>query len=295
VEIGDWRATRDLNDLYRELRDRGLETNVAELEAFGFTVIEDALSPDLIDRLRAALLADAERRHERAFDIENETDLEGVSLLSYLLFKDTAFEEALLLPGPLALVTYLMGQSCLLSSVTCHFKGPGGAGLGLHADNANGAPAPFAPHSQVANCNFALTDYSEEDGAFAVVPGSHRLARQPTRHEVNLDGAGRNPDVIAVEVPAGSAIVYHGNTWHGSFSRKRPGLRINLALYFCRQNVQPQENYKDHVPEAALGRHRDNPRFARLLGAETAYGWTEEGPDFARLGRAARAGSSWHG
>jgi hypothetical protein len=52
MEIGDWRATRDLNDLYREIRGLGLEANVAELEAFGFTVIENALTPELTDRLR---------------------------------------------------------------------------------------------------------------------------------------------------------------------------------------------------------------------------------------------------
>ena len=35
MQIGDWAATPDLNDIYREIRDLGLETNLAELEAFG--------------------------------------------------------------------------------------------------------------------------------------------------------------------------------------------------------------------------------------------------------------------
>ena len=55
MEIGDWRATSDRNDLYRGIRERGLETNVAELEAFGFTVVENAISPDLTGRLRQIL------------------------------------------------------------------------------------------------------------------------------------------------------------------------------------------------------------------------------------------------
>jgi hypothetical protein len=33
MEIGDWRSTRDLNALYREIRQLGLETNLAELDA----------------------------------------------------------------------------------------------------------------------------------------------------------------------------------------------------------------------------------------------------------------------
>ena len=45
MEILDWPATRELNGIYREIRELGLETNLAELEAFGFTVIDNTLSP----------------------------------------------------------------------------------------------------------------------------------------------------------------------------------------------------------------------------------------------------------
>ncbi len=209
MEIGDWKATKDLNDLYREIRSLGLETNLAELEAFGFTVIDDALSRDQTERLRAAVTREAEQRLERTFDLLGETDLKGWTLVPYLLYKDPAFQEALMNPRPLALVTYLMGRSCLISSVASHFKGPGGTGIPLHADTANGAPAPFPPHSQVCNCNYALTDYTEKCGSLAIVPGSHRHARQPTLPEVHVEGGQRNPHVIAVEVPAGSAIIWH--------------------------------------------------------------------------------------
>ena len=50
MKIGDWSATRSLSGLYREIRELGLETNLAELEAFGFTIIEDALDADLMPR-----------------------------------------------------------------------------------------------------------------------------------------------------------------------------------------------------------------------------------------------------
>ena len=46
MEIGDWKSTADLNEIYLRIRDLGLETNVAELEAFGFTTIEGALSTE---------------------------------------------------------------------------------------------------------------------------------------------------------------------------------------------------------------------------------------------------------
>ena len=60
MDIGDWHSTRDLNGLYREIRSLGLETNLAELDAFGFTVVANVLSKDLTQRLLGATLREAE-------------------------------------------------------------------------------------------------------------------------------------------------------------------------------------------------------------------------------------------
>jgi ectoine hydroxylase-related dioxygenase (phytanoyl-CoA dioxygenase family) len=278
MQIGDWRATRDLNPLYQQIRDLGLESNIAELDAFGFTVIENALSPALVASLRDAVLETAEEHFDRPLDVEAEEGHRGYKLAPFLLYRNPIFEAAVLNEKPLALITYLLGRSCLLSSLTSHVKGPGGPGLLLHSDTANGMPAPFSPYSHVANCNYALTDYTEEGGALAMVPGSHRNFRQPPRDQIQLDGETRNPDAVAIEVPAGSAVIWHGNTWHGSFPRKIPGLRINLSMYFCRQYMAPQEDYKHRVPNELLARHGADSRLATLLGLKTTYGWTEEGP-----------------
>jgi ectoine hydroxylase-related dioxygenase (phytanoyl-CoA dioxygenase family) len=292
MDIGDWRATGDLNDLYRDIRALGLETNLAELDAFGFTVVEDALSPDLTRDLRGAVIRAAEQRFEAKLDVEGEEEHRNWKLVPYLLYKDQVFEQAVLNPKPLALISYLLGKSCLLSSLTSHVKGPGGPGLLLHSDTANGVPGPFSAYSHVANCNYALTDYTEAAGALAVVPGSHRYFRQPTKAEQSLSGNERNPDAVAIEVPAGAAVVWHGNTWHGSFPRQVPGLRINLATYFCRQYMQPQENYRDHLPDELLARYGRDSRMAELLGLHTVHGWRDEGPQFTP--RSNRVGRSWH-
>ena len=275
MEIGDWTATPDLNDIYREIRALGLETNLAELEAFGFTVIEGALDAQTTLGLRDKILEIAEARMGRKLDLENEADHHEIALIPYLLFKDPVFKKAVLNEKQLALITYLLGKHCILSSLTCHLKGEGGQGLLLHADTANGIPEPFSPYSHVANTNYALTDYTEENGCLAMVPGSHRLHRQPTKWETGLDGNRRYEHVIPIEVPAGSAIVWHGNTWHGSFPRKKPGLRVNLATYFCREYVQPQEAYRYNGPDDYL--QPGDERLARLLGADLVHNWKDEG------------------
>jgi len=276
---GDWRSTRGLNELYREIRRLGLETNVAELDAFGFTIIENALTPDQVALAREAILHQTEKHLGRAVDVDSEVELSGVKMAHYLLYQHPVFEEIALNEKPLALMTYLLGYSCRLSSMTSHVKGPGEAELQIHSDTGNGIPAPFAAYSQVANVNYALVDYTEEAGCLAIVPGSHRFFRQPKTSERRLTGNERNPDAVPVEVPAGTAIVWHGNTWHGSFPRKKPGLRVNLSTYYSRQYLEVQENLRDHIPPGLIERHGGNDsRMATLLGLNTSYGYTEDGP-----------------
>ena len=294
MEIGDWKSTRDLNELYLHIRDLGLETNLAELEAFGFTTIEGALSPAQVERARNAIVTAAEQKWGRSIDIENETEHEGYDLVPFLLYKDDIFQEALLSPKPLALVTYLMGKHVLLSSMTSHFKAPGGNALPLHSDTGNGMVREvLSPVSHVCNCNYAITDYSEEGGCLGVVPGSHRLFRQPTAPELVLGGEKGNPHAVPLEVPAGTAVVWHGNTWHGSYARKIPGVRVNLAVYFCRQYMSTQEDFRSTVSSELLDKYKDHPQFATLMGQDTMYGWTEDGPDLEKM-RANPAGRSWH-
>src|SRR3954451_2067282 len=91
MQIGDWAATPDLNDIYRDIRDLGLETNLAELEAFGFTVIEDALSPGLTKELREAVVRVAKAFVGRHLDIDNEAEYKGLTFVPFLLYKDPIF------------------------------------------------------------------------------------------------------------------------------------------------------------------------------------------------------------
>ena len=116
-------------------------------------------------------------------------------------------------------------------------------------------------------------------GALAMVPGSNRLARNPRPDEIMLGGESGNPNAVPIDLQPGDCAVWHGSTWHGSFIRQVPGIRINLAMYFCRQYIVTQEKYGEHVPQEVLDRHSNDPRFLTLLGQRQPYGWGAEGPD----------------
>ena len=266
-----------------QIEKLGLKENLIELETLGYTTIKGALNQDKIERTKNAILERAEKVSGKKIDLESATekDFEGATYLHYLLYDNEIFEEVMMEEKPLTLITYLLGESCHLSSIGCHFKGMGDSGvLPLHSDAANGAPSPLPSYSLVANVNYALTPYSKEAGALAMVPHSHTRARQPTMTETMLSGEQANPEAVSMDLDPGDAVVWHGNSWHGSYPRQIPGIRMNLAVFFARHFVVPQEHHRNSVPREVLERNANDERFHRLLGGNQAYGWQSEGPNY---------------
>lgn len=284
----------------------GLNDNLRELMTDGFTVIRGALSADRVERAKAAILRRVESQTGKSIDPDTATadDYNGMNYQNYLIFDDPVFPEIVLEPKPLALITYLLGESCLLSSLGSHFRGPGGIPLPMHIDSS---PIGLSEAALVANCNYALTPYSQEAGALVLTPGSHKKNRTPTFQENWMAGAhtfpeavAQNPDpkaidaidwaapqgAVTMEIDPGDAVVFHGNTWHGGWRRDIPGTRINLAAYFCRPHIATQELRGDKRYPEVFERFSNEPRFARLMGENAFTGWREEGPNYENLANA---------
>jgi hypothetical protein len=257
-----------------ELRRLDLVEHIAELEANGLTVVppEKVAPPGFVKRLRDTVVEVAERRTGERIDVDGTTEAVFAGgfgrQMFYLLFEDDVFQEAVMNPTALALATYLLGESCILSNTLAGLKGPGGSDLPLHCDNVM-IPAPFPPYAQVGNVTWALTDYGPGSGQLQYVPGSHRFGRHPAPGE-GMDS------LVPVHAEAGSIVFWHGNTWHAAAARTDPGLRINLIVAMMRPYLRPQEAYKEHVTPEVLA--NNPPRFAQLVGANLNYGWTENGP-----------------
>ncbi len=276
-----------------EVRRLGLTEELARLETDGLCVVApDKIAPPAdVDAMLERVLDVMERRNGVRPDPATGATHVNVFFptLYFFLFEDPLFEEWLLNPVLLALVTYLLGEQCILHTTTVFMKGPADPPpardtlqLGLHSDQQM-VPSPFPPYALIAGATLLLTDYTKDDGAFAYVPGSHRSARHPVAQE-------QVHDAVAVEAPAGSLLIHHGGLWHGSFARVRPGLRVGMAYAFSRMFVQPLEAYREHVTKEALDRHP--PRFAQLLGQHVPAGYTEAGPDLGIVG-SATARSEW--
>jgi ectoine hydroxylase-related dioxygenase (phytanoyl-CoA dioxygenase family) len=130
-------------------------------------------------------------------------------------------------------------------------RGPGAGEQWLHRDEAvwSDVPRPH-PELQLASV-IAFVDFTADNGATRVVPGSHRW---PDRWLSPADQHGRiapEPDQIAVaEMPAGSAVVYSGGTIHGGGANVTDVARRGAHLSWCLGWLRTEENNYLAVPPA---------------------------------------------
>jgi hypothetical protein len=222
-----------------EIRHRKLIERAWELEVDGYTVLtpDEVGGADIGAGLLEACLQMLDRKAGARPDLQSQGDradlispFGNVQAEVGILGEDPAFEQALLNPAVLALIRYLLGESCALIHQSLFVKNPGPDHLPLHTDQDQTAGAsPFPHYAQVANATWALTDYTTGNGTTCFVPGSHKLCRAPTRAEATDLSL-----FVPVAAKAGSVIIWHGNTWHGAFRRQNPGVRVSIVQYFGR-------------------------------------------------------------
>ena len=255
-----------------EIRALGLIERAWELDVDGYTVLrpdevgDTAFAADLLD----ACLALAGRKSGRRPDLAAEGEQDGlisafgnVAAEIGILGEDPIFEQALLNRPALALISYLLGESCALIHQSLFVKHPGPHHLPLHTDQDQTTnSSPFLPHAQVANATWVLTDFDAAKGTTCFVPGSHKLCRAPTGQEAT-DLSLFKP----VEAEAGSIILWHGNTWHGALRRTAPGVRVSIVQYFGRWYLAGA----DTSPISQEMLDRNPPRFAQLVRGRQGY------------------------
>jgi ectoine hydroxylase-related dioxygenase (phytanoyl-CoA dioxygenase family) len=141
----------------------------------------------------------------------------------------------------------VLGPSCAsyqLNVAQVLDRGPGAEAQMLHRDELVWVHMPRPhPELQVASV-IALADFSADNGATRLVPGSHRWApdRQPQESEV-----------VAAEMRAGSAVIYLGSTIHGggpntSADQWRRGMHVSYVLGWLRTE---ENHYLGTPPEVA--------------------------------------------
>lgn len=159
----------------------------------------------------------------------------GTDRLSDLVNKDPMFDICFTQPRVLAAINHVLNNEFKLSSLNFRAALPGDGLQALHCD-WSGAVA--ANDFYVCNSIWLLDDFSAENGATRVVPGSQHFGQTP--QEAMADSKASHPDEKLLLAPAGTVVVFNSHTWHGGTLNRSPNRRRAMHSYFCRRD-QPQQ------------------------------------------------------
>jgi ectoine hydroxylase-related dioxygenase (phytanoyl-CoA dioxygenase family) len=215
----------------------------AALDAEGAVIVEDLLDADLVARFNAELdpvVHGASPDHDGKFlnpAIEwffgrQTRHVTGVAGKSPIFANE-------ILPHPvlLALADSVLGPSCAsyqLNVAHVLDRGPGAEQQLLHRDEAVWIHLP-RPHPEVQLASvIALVDFTADNGATRVAPGSHRWP---------ADRVATDADLVPAEMAAGSAVVYLGSTVHaGGANVTTDQRRRGMHLSYCLGWLRTEEN-----------------------------------------------------
>jgi ectoine hydroxylase-related dioxygenase (phytanoyl-CoA dioxygenase family) len=184
------------------------------LDTKGYAVLEGVFSKDQLTPLRQ-LFDETAREQSRAGPTEKETGTRHIKDLH----RSEAFWRVPLHHRILAAAFQILGRR-FISSIP-HGREPlqGFGQQGLHMDWRTGGHANLF---YVATGICLLDDFTNENGATRVVPGSHRKAEWPNKKI--SDPAFTHPNQVTVSAAAGSVLFFNGHLLH-SGTRNRTTLR----------------------------------------------------------------------
>jgi len=233
------------------------EAERRSLEEDGCLVLPGLMPPELLAALRSRIQQLFEEEGERSgSEFKQEP---GARRLANLVNKGRVFEDVIVNPRVLDAVEAVLGPRFKLSSLNARSTNPhSDADQPLHADS--GAVADELGYS-VCNSIWLLDDFTSENGATRMVPGSHRWRRLP-----EPEFYAPHPAQQLVLAKAGDVVVMNAHMWHGGTANHTAAPRRAMHVYYTRWD-QPQQQYQKRLLSAEV-QARLSPEARRILALD---------------------------
>lgn len=232
------------------------------LDTSGYVVLERFLNQDLLEQVRARVEELHEQEGENAgAEFRKEA---GSRRLANLVDKGEIFERLIAMPEILERVGYVLGKNFKLSSFNARSADPhSNEPQPLHCD---AGALPDEHGYWVCNTIWLLDEFTSENGATRVIPGSQKWRQLP--QEALADPLAPHPEEKLLLAPAGSVVVMNTHAWHGGTANRTAAPRRALHAFYCRSD-KPQQQYQKRLlrPETQA---RLGPELRRLLALDDA-------------------------
>jgi ectoine hydroxylase-related dioxygenase (phytanoyl-CoA dioxygenase family) len=250
-----------------------IEARLAQLETDGYFIEEGLVrGQELIDA-RAALgkLLDEVPTGRNAFEGFKTKHVYTV------VAKTRAFDGLFTHPLVMGLGERILGANFLLSTGLGIEIWPGENAQAWHFDDSFylvPRPRPALSLSVI----LALDDFTAENGATEVLPGSHRWSKEtpgapagpntyyiktPRLLEPEAANRGRD-DMVKAIMPAGSALIFYGTLLHRGGANQTDRPRMAISPQYCCGWLRSQENHSLAVPPETV--RTLSPQLQSLLG-----------------------------
>jgi ectoine hydroxylase-related dioxygenase (phytanoyl-CoA dioxygenase family) len=232
-----------------------LAGHLRAIEEHGYTIVEAVFDESEADEL----VADLDRLVGDLGITPADNAFEGTrtTRVYNLLAHGPLFEGIPVHSAVLPICEGVLDRGLLVSSLSSIDIGPGETAQPIHADDQV-IPLPKPHPATVCNTMWALTDFSEANGATRLVPGSHTADHSPDLTHTY--------DTVPAEMAKGSVLVWHGSLWHGGGANTTTGRRVGIAINYCAGYIRQQENQQLGLDRATVA------RFPRRLQELVGYG-----------------------
>ncbi len=228
-----------------------MATELNELRRNGFVVLEGLVGRDQLRAIRAELVP------YLGGHLFGRNDFEGFrsERVYALLAKAPSVAVLVEHPAVLELVDAVLDPNYLLSANLAINVHPGETAQSLHSDDGYcRIPRPREPMG--VSAIWALDEFTEDNGATEVVPGSHMWADEEP------GPAGWR--VQQITMPAGSAVVFMGTLLHRGGPNRSDWTRLGITPQYCQPWIRQIENMALAVPPPMASAF--SPRVQSLLG-----------------------------
>jgi ectoine hydroxylase-related dioxygenase (phytanoyl-CoA dioxygenase family) len=209
--------------------------------------------PGILDPATATALA--KRFDELVVEEGEQAGLEahredGTDRLADLVDKGPMFDLCWNNPRQLAAISHVLrGQEFKVFSLNGRAALPARGHQALHVDWGS----PVAPGEyQICNSIWMLDDFTEENGATRIVPGSHRWGRLP--QDDMTDPRRPHPDEILVLGSAGTAVIFNSHLWHGGTQNRTDKPRRALHSAYVLRDKKQQTIFRNYLRPATYER-----------------------------------------
>lgn len=254
-------------------RADGLEAIWAAIDQDGGVIVDDFMAPRLLHQLRDDVLpavSDHQAGAVSGHDFWKNFHGTATKRITGVADMSLAWGELLCDPIYKGMADHYLGKdNYYLNTGQLICIGPGESPQMLHRDELNWPHAVGSGYEVTVTAIFALTDFTAENGATVVAPGSHKWP-------------GAMPEVAPeqtcrAEMPAGAALLYNGKIIHGggantSDDQWRVGLHAGFVLGWLRAeenhqlttSVETAKKLPEHAQRMLGFRSYVPPKAARL-------------------------------